>query len=385
MSVGGEPVRDRTPLVMRTPREVNVDITSRCNLRCRYCYFFEQPDQPTTELATAEWCRFFDECGDAKVMRVVLAGGEPFIREDLPLLLDSIVRNHMRYAVLSNGGLITDSIAGTLARSGRCDYVQVSIDGSRAAVHDSMRGTGSFDAALRGLRTLQRHGVDVTARVTIHRRNVEDLESIAHLLLDDLGLSSFGTNSAGYLGTCRKNPREVVLDHSDRQRAMETLVPLERRYPGRITADAGPLADAHRWRRMLTHLEHNAVGGYDGGRLSGCGCVFSSLAVRADGVYVPCCMMASMEMGRVGRDRLVDVWRNSPVLSRLRNRPNISLADFGFCRDCPYIPYCTGNCPALALSLTGTIDHPSPDACLRQFLEQGGMVPAPLPQQAPVT
>ena len=33
-----EPTASR---VMRTPREADVDITSRCNLRCRYCYFFD--------------------------------------------------------------------------------------------------------------------------------------------------------------------------------------------------------------------------------------------------------------------------------------------------------------------------------------------------------
>ena len=29
--------------VMRTPRTVDIDLTARCNLRCRYCYFFDNP------------------------------------------------------------------------------------------------------------------------------------------------------------------------------------------------------------------------------------------------------------------------------------------------------------------------------------------------------
>ena len=40
------------------------------------------------------------------------------------------------------------------------------------------------------------------------------------------------------------------------------------------------------------------------------------------------------------------------------------------------MPYCTGNCPALAYTLTGEVNHPSPDACLRRFLEEGGQIPA---------
>ncbi len=147
-------------------------------------------------------------------MNVTLAGGEPFIREDLATLLEGIVRNRMRFSLLSNGALIDDEIAAFIARTGRCSAVQISVDGSCAEVHDSCRGQGAFDGAMRGIRTLQRHRVNVAVRVTIHRNNVHDLENIAHFLLDELGLPGFGTNSAGYLGTCRLNADDVIAEHS---------------------------------------------------------------------------------------------------------------------------------------------------------------------------
>ena len=31
------------PKVMRTPRSLSIEITARCNLHCRYCYFFNNP------------------------------------------------------------------------------------------------------------------------------------------------------------------------------------------------------------------------------------------------------------------------------------------------------------------------------------------------------
>jgi MoaA/NifB/PqqE/SkfB family radical SAM enzyme len=69
--------------VMRTPRSLDIEITARCNLRCRYCYFFNNPAVEYRDLPTDEWLRFFDELGSLGVMNVTLAGGEPFIREDL--------------------------------------------------------------------------------------------------------------------------------------------------------------------------------------------------------------------------------------------------------------------------------------------------------------
>jgi SynChlorMet cassette radical SAM/SPASM protein ScmE len=361
-------------MLMRTPRSLDIEITARCNLRCRYCYFFNNPAVDYRELPTDEWLQFFAELGSLGVMTVTLAGGEPFIRDDLPILLEGLVRNRMRFTLLSNGTLIDDDIAAFIAGTGRCDHVQVSVDGSSAKAHDSCRGKGSFDGAIRGIRTLQRHRLNVTVRVTIHRNNVNDLEDIAHLLLEELDLPAFSTNSAGYLGTCRLNGADLLLNIEERQVAMATLLRLSERYNCRVSANAGPLADGRMWHRMEEARAQGAPAFPNGGHLTACGCPSSKIAVRADGAIVPCNMLAHMELGRINQDSLAEVWQTSPTLKQLRSRHTIPLTEFEFCAECSYSPYCTGNCPGLAYTLTGKIDHPSPDACLRRFLEEGGAI-----------
>jgi SynChlorMet cassette radical SAM/SPASM protein ScmE len=364
--------KSSNPEIMRTPRSIDLEITSRCNLRCRYCYYYDNPAVKYQDLSTEEWRKFFDELGRCSLMNVSLAGGEPFFREDLPELLRGIIKNRMRFSIISNGTLIEDGMAAFLADSGRCDYVQVSIDGSTSAIHDSFRGKGTFNAAIRGIRTLQRHGVNVTVRVTIHRKNVHDLEDTASLLLEDLGLEGFSTNSAGYLGTCGRNAEEVMLTTQERSMAMTILQRLSKKYNGRISAQAGPLAEAKHWALMEAARSKGAPPFSNGSRLTGCGCTIDSIAVRADGIITPCNMLPHMELGRINKDKLTEVWLENPALNRLRRRHLISLTEFEFCDNCPYIPYCTGNCPALAYSLTGEVNHPSPDACLRRFLKDGG-------------
>lgn len=367
-----EPMASR---VMRTPSDLDIGITARCNLRCSYCYFFNNPAMVYRDLPTDEWLTFFDELGSLGVMRVTLAGGEPFIREDLPVLLEGIVRNRMRFSFLSNGALIGDEIAAFIARTGRCEYVQVSVDGSCAKVHDSCRGQGSFDGAIRGIRTLQHHRINVAVRVTIHRNNVHDLENIAHFLLDELDLPNFSTNYAGYLGACCVNADDLLLNVEERNEAMATLLRLTAKYDGRISANAGPLTDGRMWRRMEDARAQGAPAFHNGGRLTACGCPSNRISVQADGAIVPCSMLAHSELGRINQDSLAEVWQNSQALNQLRNRQTIPLTGFAFCAGCSYIPYCTGNCPALAYTLTGKVDHPSPDACLRRFLEEGGTIP----------
>jgi len=361
--------------IMRTPRSLDIEVTSRCNLRCRYCYYYNNPTVQYHDLPSEEWLRFFDELGRCAVMDVTVQGGEPFMREDLTVLLAGIVRNRMRFSILSNGTLINDDIAAFIASTGRCNYVQVSVDGSCPETHDVFRGKGSFVKAIQGIKTLQRHDVLVFARVTLHHCNVGDLRNVASFLLDDLGLPGFSTNSVDYLGSCRVDSNDVLLTVEDRQEAMGVLLNLDEEYKGRISATAGPLAEAKGWRKMEKARLQKDPPWPAGGHLTGCGCFFAKVNVRADGTITPCSMLAHLELGRINRDSLMDVWLNSHILDSMRVRQDIPLAGFEFCWDCPYIPYCTGDCPGVGFNLTRKVDHPSPDSCLRKFLTDGGEIP----------
>jgi SynChlorMet cassette radical SAM/SPASM protein ScmE len=128
------------------------------------------------------------------------------------------------------------------------------------------------------------------------------------------------------------------------------------------------------WQRMEEARKQGKPAFHNGGRLTACGCPTNKISVRADGIIVPCNMLAHIELGRINQDSLAEIWQNSPALNQLRSRHTIPLTGFEFCAGCAYIPYCTGNCPGLAYSLTGLVDHPSPDACLRKFLEGGGTI-----------
>jgi len=327
------------------------------------------------DLPTEEWLKFFEVLNRAMVMDVCLQGGEPFVRDDLKELISGIVHNGMRFSILSNGTLITDEMAKFLASTGRCDYVQVSIDGSTPETHDVCRGQGNFDRAVRGLKLLQKHGVSATVRVTIHRGNVRDLDNVARLLLEDFGLSSFGTNSASHLGLCRKNAEQVQLTAEERGIAMTSLLRLSKKYNGRISATAGPLAEARAWREMERARKEGVAEIRGRGSLVGCGGAFTKIGVLADGVMVPCVQMPDMALGRIDKDDLTEIWHDHPELDRFRKRREISLSSFEFCSGCPYLHYCTGNCPATSYTIVHDAYHPSPDSCFRAFLQSGGALP----------
>ncbi|MBN2537949.1 radical SAM protein [candidate division WOR-3 bacterium] len=353
----------------RGPRTVDLSLTGRCNLKCRYCFYADEM-AGRNDLPTERWLAFFEEMGGLAVQRVTISGGEAFIRPDLFELIDGIIANKMRYAILSNGTLITPAVVeafGVGKRRLRLDYVQVSIDGSRAEIHDQSRPPRSFDRALTGLRLLKEAGLPVVARVTLNRANVEDLPNIARLLIEDVGLAGFGTNDAEQMGSARCNGESMVLTSAERQRAGELLTGLNDKYGGRISASAGPLAIARHFAEIDEALARGDKGLPGAGTLSSCGGVFSKMAVLHDGSMVPCSMLPTLTMGVIGLHPLAAAWRSSPAINAVRYRREIPLASLPECRDCPYTGFCRGGCPASMMARYGRLNVRDPLVCYRRY------------------
>ncbi len=370
--------RAETPArVMRSPRMVELAVTGRCNLRCVYCYHFDSPADVDEDLPADEWLPFFEELTSLGVLEVTIGGGEALIREDFRELIEGVVANRMRFSLVTNGTLLTDEIAHFLANTGRCNSVQVSVDGPSGAVHDKNCGRGSFEMAIQGLQHLKRHGVNCTVRLTITQNNVDHLEEAARVLLEEVGLPSFSTNSACPFGLTRKNASRIMLSTDQFARAMTAHHRIIQKYGPRVNAQAGPLSSFKHWTRMEKQKRENAPSMPGGGCLTSCGGVFSKMAVRPDGVMTPCTQLPHRELGRINKDSLLEVWQNHPELRRLRERRQTPLSDFDYCRDCDYRPWCRGGCPANAHELTGDENNPTPssDSCYRRFKEEGGVLP----------
>ncbi|MGV8110555.1 SynChlorMet cassette radical SAM/SPASM protein ScmE [Methanospirillum sp.] len=356
----------------RSPRSVDLSLTGRCNLKCRYCFYADSM-AARSDLPTKRWLSFFEELGRLAVQRVTLSGGEVFTRSDLFDLIDGVIENRMRYSILSNGTLITEEVIEALQegkRRMRMDSIQVSIDGSCAEVHDRSRPPHSFERAVNGLRLLKETHFPVTVRVTLNHHNIDDLEKIAHLLIDDIGLSSFSTNEAEVMGTARCSGESITLSVSERKKAMEVLTRLNDQYGGRIGAQAGPLSRAKMFQEIETRLEKGETDQPGRGTLCSCGGVFSKMAVLHDGTMVPCNMLPTLTMGVIGMHSLQDAWLHSPTINAVRRRREIPIAALEECKDCSYSGFCTGGCPASVMAKSGRLIGIDPLCCYREYLKE---------------
>jgi len=359
---------------LKTPESVDIALTGRCNLRCKYCFYADEM-VGLSDLPTETWLDFFGELRDLSIMRVVLTGGEVFTRPDLFELIDGVIQNRMRYQLLTNATLITEKVLEKFEvgkRRLRLDGIQVSIDGSRAEIHDKSRPK-SFDRAIRGLRLLKEAGFPVNVRVTINQYNLDDLENIARLLIDDIGLPGFGTNDAMPVGSGCHFSDEICLTHNQQIIAMDSIKKLMELYPGRLHASAGPQANIKMYASMEEARRQGKPTEWWMGHLTACGTVFNNISVLHDGTIVPCHMLSDLALGNITADSLSDVWYNHPTLIAMRERRNIPMSQVAGCEHCEWNRYCNGSCPGLAYQLTGDFNRADPKSCYRNFLAASQM------------
>lgn len=363
---------ERHQVALKPPGNVSIAITGRCNLKCKYC-FYSNEMEALRDLPTEKWIDFFRELGELKVMSVSLTGGEIFTRKDIFTLIDEVINNRMRYDLITNGTLINEEIIRKFdvgKRKLRLNYIQISIDGSTAQIHDKNR-PGSFDRAVKGLRLLKKEGFPVTVRTTISKNNLYDIENIADFLLEDIGLKSFSTNEAMPIGAGRcQDSESISLSPAEKLIAMEKFEKLLKKYPERIKASAGPIANMKMYREMEDSRKTGVKTARWGmGYLTACGCVFSRIDILHDGTIVPCHMLPSLGLGKIGEDPIKDIWENNDTMKAMRDRRKIPMKDVPGCEKCEWNEYCNGSCPGLAHQLTGNFNRANPEDCYRSFLK----------------
>jgi SynChlorMet cassette radical SAM/SPASM protein ScmE len=354
------------------PASVDIALTGRCNLKCKHCFYADEM-VARGDLPTETWLAFFEELRDAGVMRVTLTGGEIFTRRDIWELVDGVVKNKMRFCILTNATLITDQVAERLAQfRRRIDYIQVSVDGSKPETHDVLRGKGTFDRTMRGIAALKRNELPWTVRVTVSKLNLHDLKAILYKLHDDLGLNQLGVNEAYPMGAGHCNHNALEMTREERRESFRIMQEFEREHPGVARgSSAGPLIMAELIEKVnLARETREFSAPYRTGCLTGCNVMWQNLAVLHDGTYVPCHQLPHMALGKIGQDALRDVWLNAPEMAMLRQRHSMSLETDPRCAGCRYQQYCTGGCPGVAYSLTGEVNRANPRECYRAYVAE---------------
>ena len=141
-----------------------------CNLACTHCLVSSSPTNRTHEGMTLEQIRpYLDEAVRLGAREYYFTGGEPFLNPELLQILEATLE-HGPATVLTNGLLLSPERCTELRRIAdgsrySLDF-RVSLDGVDSSSNDAIRGRGTFERALGGVRNLSRAGFVPVLTVT---------------------------------------------------------------------------------------------------------------------------------------------------------------------------------------------------------------------------
>ncbi|HET6513620.1 MAG TPA: radical SAM protein [Thermodesulfovibrionales bacterium] len=136
-------------------RQIDIELSNRCNLRCRMCWFHGEKGigdrYEGCELTTREVFGVVDDIGKY-TSSIYIGGSEPFIREDFMEILRHMKSKNLAVSFTTNGTLLDSGKIETLVALG-VDAVYFSIDGNEE-LHDRVRGRGVFHQVTQSVRKL---------------------------------------------------------------------------------------------------------------------------------------------------------------------------------------------------------------------------------------
>lgn len=199
-----KPVAKR-PVIKRPPlpslRYLELQITERCNLRCKHCFIgdsllskevyprnasFQKRGtgklthvsikRQCNELSVSQIRTVLKEFEQMQGLRVLITGGEPLLHRKFMEINDMLPGFSVRKVLFTNGIVLNKKIAKRL----RVEEIQVSVDGLEAA-HDALRGKGTFRAALKAVETALDAGLEVSVATMVHAKNLRDFGKLDRL------------------------------------------------------------------------------------------------------------------------------------------------------------------------------------------------------------
>lgn len=314
------------------------ELTRACALACRHCRAVAQPRPHPEELDYEESLRLLDAIAELAPPMLVLTGGDPMMRRDLPELVSYAAGKGLRVALSPAATARLDRADLHALKRAGVHSMSLSLDGACRETHDAFRGVpDTFERTLRAARRAKEAGIHLQINTTIMKSTLGELDAFLTLMRDlrpDMWsiflLVPTGRASLDELPT----PGQV----EEVWRRLEELS---------VNVDFGvKTTEGHHYRRVALQ-EARRKGAAPARRAvptrDGKGVLFVSHTgdIQPSG-FLP------LTAGNVRRDDLAQVYRTHPLFVKLRDDDALT----GKCGVCEYRHICGGS-RSRAYGMTG--------------------------------
>ncbi|MBQ2636776.1 MAG: radical SAM protein [Methanobrevibacter sp.] len=159
------------------PAFLIASITSSCNLHCTGCYSRANEscsdDEPLNQLTDNEWEDIFKQAKEMGISFIVLAGGEPLLREDVITKASNFPE--ILFPIFTNGTMLNKDYLKLLDNNRNLIPI-LSIEGDEK-ITDLRRGDGVYAQVVDSMNMMQKKNMIFGASLTFTRGNMQTLIS----------------------------------------------------------------------------------------------------------------------------------------------------------------------------------------------------------------
>ena len=307
-----------------TPSQILLETTAKCNLQCGHCYMYAGKPLPD-ELTAAQIIPILKRLFIMGASLLDLSGGEILTKEGWDTLAEFCV-TWGSPRILSNGTLITEDKANTIAR---CGGASIGLYGKDAETHEKITGVkGSFERTCNGITLLTEKGVNVVASILMVPFNMYQLEDIIQLAI------SFHCTDVQVGVICpvgRSRDKQWELSEKEREWLDQKMKEVKVKYS---EIDI-------RWEEEKEEKEG----------LHTCGAGFVRWVIASNGDVYPCATLR-VPIGNLAQIDPVDICKSDAV----KFLQELAAPHAAMCGDCSYFYACRG-CHAQAFAHFLDVDN----------------------------
>jgi MoaA/NifB/PqqE/SkfB family radical SAM enzyme len=159
---------------MKNKLHGSIIVTYRCNAKCNMCETWKNPPESAREITLDVIERL------PEMFFCNITGGEPFVRRDLPEIVE-VLRKKAKRIVISTNGFFTDRIVSLCGKYPDLG-IRISIEGLKKA-NDTIRGIpDGYNRTIKTLAELRRMKLkDIGFGVTVQDSNAGDLTALYNM------------------------------------------------------------------------------------------------------------------------------------------------------------------------------------------------------------
>jgi AdoMet-dependent heme synthase len=323
---------------VNNPMIVYWEMTQACALACRHCRAEAMTAPHPFQLTNAESREFLHQIaafGDP-LPHLILTGGDPMRRTDLYDLIDEVRSLGISVSITPSATreLTFEKLSNLKAHG--IDSLGLSLDASNAVRHDGVRGVdGCFGWTMRALDAAGELGIPVQINTLVSQETVDDLPAVYELLKTQQVMRW----SLFFLIEVGRGRMLQPIAPDQGEELMHWTYDLAQVAPFQIKTTEAPSyrrIALEKMREAGLHTEEiKKTSVYRGfGIRDGHGIMF----VSNQGDIYPAGFLP-LAAGNVRKDRVVDVYRDSPVFRALHAPERFK----GKCGQCEYRTLCGGS------------------------------------------